>query len=118
MLNVHPRNCGVIAVSASGRRSGAGSSVEPADHQGICVIFIEFIRGVPLIVWLLFVAHVVLAYFLPPGTNFDLILRVIIMVTLFSAAYIAEVIRGGLAALPKWSIRGRRRGLDIRKRCG
>ncbi len=41
-----------------------------------------------------------LAYFLPPGTNFDLILRVIIMITLFSAAYIAEVIRGGLAALP------------------
>ncbi|MEL6839108.1 MAG: amino acid ABC transporter permease [Pseudomonadota bacterium] len=66
----------------------------------ICVIFIEFIRGVPLIT-LLFVANVVLAYFLPPGTTFDLILRVIIMITMFSAAYIAEVIRGGLAALPK-----------------
>ncbi len=65
----------------------------------ICVVFIEFIRGVPLIT-LLFVANVVLAYFLPPGTNFDLILRVIIMITMFSAAYIAEVIRGGLAALP------------------
>jgi len=67
--------------------------------RAICVVFIEFIRGVPLIT-LLFVANVVLAYFLPPGTNFDLILRVIIMITLFSAAYIAEVIRGGLAALP------------------
>ncbi|MBS0125630.1 amino acid ABC transporter permease [Thetidibacter halocola] len=66
----------------------------------ICVVFIEFIRGVPLIT-LLFVANVVLAYFLPPGTNFDLILRVIIMITMFSSAYIAEVIRGGLAALPK-----------------
>ena len=66
----------------------------------ICVFFIEFIRGVPLIT-LLFVANVVLAYFLPPGTTFDLILRVIIMITLFSSAYIAEVIRGGLAALPK-----------------
>ncbi|QBF30144.1 amino acid ABC transporter permease [Thalassococcus sp. S3] len=66
----------------------------------ICVIFIEFIRGVPLIT-LLFVANVVLAYFLPPGTNFDLILRVIIMITMFAAAYIAEVIRGGLAALPR-----------------
>ena len=65
----------------------------------ICVFFIEFIRGVPLIT-LLFVANVVLAYFLPPGTTFDLILRVIIMITLFSSAYIAEVIRGGLAALP------------------
>ncbi|EAQ05161.1 ABC glutamate/glutamine/aspartate/asparagine transporter, inner membrane subunit BztC [Pseudooceanicola batsensis HTCC2597] len=66
----------------------------------ICVIFIEFIRGVPLIT-LLFVANVVLAYFLPPGSNFDLILRVIIMITMFASAYIAEVIRGGLAALPK-----------------
>ncbi|MDA7430411.1 amino acid ABC transporter permease [Primorskyibacter aestuariivivens] len=66
----------------------------------ICVVFIEFIRGVPLIT-LLFVANVVLAYFLPPGTNFDLIVRVIIMITAFSSAYIAEVIRGGLAALPR-----------------
>jgi general L-amino acid transport system permease protein len=65
----------------------------------ICVLFIEFIRGVPLIT-LLFVANVVLAYFFPPDTSIDLILRVIIMITLFSAAYIAEVIRGGLAALP------------------
>jgi len=64
------------------------------------VIFIEFIRGVPLIT-LLFVASLLLNYFLPPGTNFDIILRVMILVTLFSAAYIAEVIRGGLAALPR-----------------
>ncbi|CTQ50128.1 amino acid ABC transporter permease [Jannaschia donghaensis] len=68
--------------------------------KGFCVVFIEFVRGVPLIT-LLFVANVVLAYFLPPGTNFDLIVRVIIMITMFSSAYIAEVIRGGLAALPK-----------------
>ncbi|SPJ24988.1 amino acid ABC transporter permease [Palleronia abyssalis] len=66
----------------------------------ICITFIEFIRGVPLIT-LLFVANVVLAYFLPPGTTFDLILRVIIMITMFASAYIAEVIRGGLAALPR-----------------
>ena len=65
----------------------------------ICVGFIEFIRGVPLIT-LLFVASVLLNYFLPPGTNFDIVLRVIIMVTFFSAAYMAEVIRGGLAGLP------------------
>ncbi|MEM6277149.1 MAG: ABC transporter permease subunit [Pseudomonadota bacterium] len=68
--------------------------------KGICVVFIEFVRGVPLIT-LLFVASVVLAYFFPPGTNLDLILRVIIMITMFSSAYIAEVIRGGLAALPR-----------------
>ncbi|SDZ52958.1 L-glutamine ABC transporter membrane protein /L-glutamate ABC transporter membrane protein /L-aspartate ABC transporter membrane protein /L-asparagine ABC transporter membrane protein [Jannaschia faecimaris] len=68
--------------------------------KGFCVVFIEFVRGVPLIT-LLFVANVVLAYFLPPDSNFDLIVRVIIMITMFSSAYIAEVIRGGLAALPK-----------------
>ena len=66
----------------------------------LCVGFIEFIRGVPLIT-LLFVASTLLNYFLPPGTTFDIILRVIIMVTLFASAYMAETIRGGLAALPK-----------------
>jgi len=66
----------------------------------LAVIFIEVVRGVPLIVWL-FTAQLLLNYFLPKGTNFDLMLRVIIMVTLFSAAYLAEVIRGGLAALPR-----------------
>jgi general L-amino acid transport system permease protein len=66
----------------------------------LSVGFIEFIRGVPLIT-LLFTASLLLNYFLPPGTDFDIILRVIIMVVLFSAAYIAEVVRGGLAALPR-----------------
>ena len=67
--------------------------------KSLCVGFIEFIRGVPLIT-LLFVASTLLNYFLPPGTNFDIILRVVIMVTFFASAYMAEVIRGGLAALP------------------
>lgn len=67
--------------------------------KGVCVGFIEFIRGVPLIT-LLFVASTLLNYFMPPGTSFDLILRVMIMVTIFASAYMAEVIRGGLAALP------------------
>ncbi len=66
----------------------------------LCVWFIEFIRGVPLIT-LLFVASVLLNLFLPKGTQFDIIVRVMIMVTLFASAYMAEVIRGGLAALPK-----------------
>jgi general L-amino acid transport system permease protein len=68
--------------------------------KSVSVIFIEFVRGVPLIT-LLFTASLLLNYFLPPGTNFDLVLRVIIMVTLFAAAYLAEVVRGGLAALPR-----------------
>ena len=66
----------------------------------LSIWYIEFIRGVPLIT-LLFVASTLLNYFMPPGTYFDLLLRVIIMVILFSAAYIAEVIRGGLAAIPQ-----------------
>lgn len=73
--------------------------------KAICVGFIEFIRGVPLIT-LLFVASVLLNIFLPPGTNFDIILRVMIMVTLFASAYMAEVVRGGLAALPKGQYEG------------
>jgi general L-amino acid transport system permease protein len=71
----------------------------------MCVGFIEFIRGVPLIT-LLFTASLLLNYFLPPGTNFDIVLRVIIMVTIFSAAYMAETIRGGLAALPRGQYEG------------
>ena len=65
----------------------------------LCVSFIEFIRGVPLIT-LLFVASTMLNYFLPKGTVFDLLLRVLIMVTLFASGYMAEVIRGGLQAIP------------------
>ncbi|MEM6341064.1 MAG: amino acid ABC transporter permease [Pseudomonadota bacterium] len=94
---------GVVCVSLSlpiGIALALGRQSDMPIIKWICVIFIEFVRGVPLIT-LLFVANVVLAYFMPPGTNFDLILRVIIMITMFSAAYIAEVIRGGLAALPR-----------------
>ncbi|WP_085310253.1 amino acid ABC transporter permease [Planktotalea arctica] len=94
---------GVVCVSLSlplGIMLALGRQSDMLIIKWICVVFIEFIRGVPLIT-LLFVANVVLGYFLPPGSNFDLILRVIIMITMFSAAYIAEVVRGGLAALPK-----------------
>ncbi len=66
----------------------------------VSVAFIEFIRGVPLIT-LLFVASAMLSYFLPPGANFNLLLRVLIMVTLFASGYMAEVVRGGLQAIPK-----------------
>ena len=94
---------GVVCVSLSlpiGILLALGRQSRLPVVKGFCIVFIEFVRGVPLIT-LLFVANVVLAYFLPPQANFDLILRVIIMITMFSSAYIAEVIRGGLAALPK-----------------
>jgi general L-amino acid transport system permease protein len=69
----------------------------------ICISFIEFMRGVPLIA-LLFVASTMLNYFLPPGTSFNLLVRVLIMVTLFASAYIAEVLRGGLQAIPRGQV--------------
>jgi general L-amino acid transport system permease protein len=62
--------------------------------------FIEFVRGVPLIT-VLFMASVMLPLFLPPGTTFDKLLRALVGVALFSAAYMAEVVRGGLLAIGK-----------------
>jgi len=68
--------------------------------RSICIIFIEFWRGVPLIT-VLFMASVMFPLFMPEGANFDKLLRALIGVMLFSAAYMAEVIRGGLQAIPK-----------------
>ncbi len=62
--------------------------------------FIEFWRGVPLIT-VLFMASVMFPMFLPSGTFIDKLIRVVIAITLFEAAYMAEVIRGGLQALPR-----------------
>jgi general L-amino acid transport system permease protein len=64
------------------------------------VIFIETVRGVPLIT-LLFVSNILLPIFLPPDVALDAVIRVIIMVSAFASAYMAEVIRGGLQAIPK-----------------
>jgi general L-amino acid transport system permease protein len=65
----------------------------------LCVGFIELVRAVPLIT-VLFMASVMLPLFLPPGVNFDKLLRALIGVALFSSAYMAEVVRGGLQAIP------------------
>jgi general L-amino acid transport system permease protein len=61
--------------------------------------FIEVVRGVPLIT-LLFVAVIILELFLPAGVSLDQLIRVMVMITAFSSAYMAEVIRGGLQAIP------------------
>ena len=63
------------------------------------IAFIEVVRGVPLIT-LLFVAIIILELFLPPGVSLDQLIRVMVMITAFSSAYMAEVIRGGLQAIP------------------
>jgi general L-amino acid transport system permease protein len=65
-----------------------------------CIIFIEFWRGVPLIT-VLFMSSVMLPLFLPEGVTFDKLLRALIGVALFSSAYMAEVVRGGLAGHPQ-----------------
>jgi len=65
-----------------------------------CICLIELPRGVPLIT-VLFMSSVVLPLFLPPGTFFDKVLRVLVGMSFFAAAYMAEIVRGGLQAIPK-----------------
>ncbi|MGD9362160.1 MAG: amino acid ABC transporter permease [Desulfobacterales bacterium] len=66
----------------------------------LCVTYIELIRGVPLIS-LLFMSSVVFPLFLPEGVNINALIRAQVAIILFTAAYIAEVVRGGLQAIPR-----------------
>ena len=84
----------LAVVVALGRRSKM-----PA-IKTICVIYVELIRGVPLIS-VLFMASFMFPLFMPPGMTIDVLLRVLVGITLFSAAYLAEIVRGGLQAIPK-----------------
>ncbi|GBD43229.1 Inner membrane amino-acid ABC transporter permease protein YhdY [bacterium HR40] len=68
--------------------------------RALSVVFIEVVRGVPLVT-VLFMASVMLPLFLPVGVTIDKLLRALVGVALFSAAYMAEVVRGGLQAVPK-----------------
>jgi general L-amino acid transport system permease protein len=65
-----------------------------------CIGFIELWRGVPMVT-VLFMANVMLPLFLPPGTDVDRLLRALVGVTMFSSAYMAEIVRGGLQAIPR-----------------
>ncbi|OCP00908.1 MULTISPECIES: amino acid ABC transporter permease [unclassified Ensifer] len=71
----------------------------------LCTAFIELVRGIPLIT-VLFMASVMLPLFLPQGVTFDKFLRALIGVSLFASAYMAEVVRGGLQAIPKGQYEG------------
>jgi general L-amino acid transport system permease protein len=71
----------------------------------LSVIFIEAVRGVPLVT-VLFMASFMLPLFVPPGVTFDKFLRALIGVALFASAYMAEVVRGGLQAIPKGQYEG------------
>lgn len=81
-------------VVALGRRSQL-----PAIRSA-CIVYIELIRGVPLIS-VLFMASFMFPLFMPQGVTLDVLVRVIVGITLFAAAYMAEIIRGGLQAIPK-----------------
>ena len=82
---------------ALGRRSNL-----PAIRT-FCVIYVELIRGVPLIS-VLFMASFMFPLFMPPGVTIDVLLRVLVGITLFAAAYLAEIVRGGLQAIPNGQV--------------
>lgn len=87
----------IALVVALGRRSKL-----PA-IRSFCTIYVELIRGVPLIS-VLFMASFMFPLFMPHGVTIDVLIRVLVGITLFAAAYMAEVIRGGLQAIPKGQI--------------
>ena len=84
-------------VVALGRRSDL-----PA-IRSLCIVYVELVRGVPLIS-VLFMASFMFPLFMPVGKSPDVLVRVLAGITLFSAAYLAEVVRGGLQAIPKGQI--------------
>jgi general L-amino acid transport system permease protein len=84
---------------ALGRRSDL-----PVVHL-VCMMIIEFVRGVPLIT-VLFMANVMLPLFLPPGMTIDPLLRILVGFTVFTSAYLAEVVRGGLQAIGRGQYEG------------
>ncbi|MEM5584894.1 amino acid ABC transporter permease [Roseibium sp. AS2] len=96
---------GIVASLPLGIALALGRRSKMPIIKMVSIIFIEFWRGVPLIT-VLFMSSVMLPLFLPEGVTFDKLLRVLIGVTLFSAAYMAEVVRGGLQAIPKGQYEG------------
>jgi len=75
--------------------------------KAFCVLFIEMVRGVPLVT-ILFMASIILPLFLPGNVRIDRVLRAMIGMTLFAAAYMAENVRGGLQAIPRGQVEAAR----------
>lgn len=71
--------------------------------KAFCIVFIEAVRGVPLVT-ILFMASIILPLFLPEGVRIDRVLRAMLGMTLFAAAYMAENVRGGLQAIPQGQV--------------
>lgn len=91
---------GIIASLPIGVVLALGRRSDMPVVRALCVAFIELWRGVPLIT-VLFMASVMFPLFMPEGMHFDKLIRALLGVVFFSAAYMAEVVRGGLQALPK-----------------
>jgi general L-amino acid transport system permease protein len=87
----------LAVVVALGRRSSL-----PAIRT-LCIIYVELVRGVPLIS-VLFMASFLFPLFMPIGKSPDVLLRVLVGIILFGAAYLAETVRGGLQAIPKGQV--------------
>lgn len=100
LLTIIVASVGIIASFPIGIMFALGRQSKMPIIKTISVMYIEFIRGVPLIT-LLFMSSVILPLFFPENMDFDKLLRALIGITLFQAAYIAEVVRGGLQAIPK-----------------
>ncbi len=100
MLTLVIATVGIIASLPIGIILALGRRSEMPIIRWICVTFIEVMRGIPLIT-ILFMASVMLPLFMPEGVSFDKLVRAMIGITLFQSAYMAEVIRGGLQAIPK-----------------
>lgn len=96
---------GIVASFPIGIALALGRRSKMPIVKSACVVFIEVVRGVPLIS-VLFMASVMLPLFLPEGVTFNKLLRALVGVTLFTAAYMAEVVRGGLQAVPKGQYEG------------
>lgn len=104
---------GIIASFPLGVLLALGRRSQLPVVKGFCVGFIELVRGVPLIT-VLFMALVMLPLFLPPNIRVDNLVRVIVAITLFSAAYLAENVRGGLQSIPNGQIEAARAlGLNV-----
>jgi general L-amino acid transport system permease protein len=105
MLTLVVSITGIVASLPLGIILALGRRSQMPIVKTLCITFIEVIRGVPLLT-VLFMASVMLPLFLPPGTSFDKLLRALIGVALFSSAYMAEVVRGGLQAIGKGQYEG------------
>ncbi len=94
---------GIVASLPLGILFALGRQSDLPIIKSLSITFIEIWRGVPLIT-VLFMASFMFPFFLPEGVTFDNLLRAVIGIVLFASAYMAEVIRGGLQAIPKGQV--------------